>query len=56
MSVSPIRTERLDLVPLEPDAIRHLMTGRRKAAERLLGLTVPHEFPTTEDVAGFLAI
>ena len=56
MSVSPIRTERLDLVSLEPDAIRHLMTGQRKEAERLLGLTVPHEFPTTEEVAGFLAI
>ena len=56
MSASPIRTERLDLVPLEPDVIRHLMTGQREAAERLLGLTLPQEFPTADDGAGFLAI
>ena len=56
MSVKPIRTERLELVAMNPDAIRHLIEGDRDKAERAQGLHMPEEFPTQDDIAGFLSI
>ncbi|HKW71892.1 MAG TPA: GNAT family N-acetyltransferase [Candidatus Dormibacteraeota bacterium] len=46
----PIRTERLDLVPLEPDVVRALIAGG------FAGLNLPSEFPTPGDQEGFLPI
>ncbi len=51
-----IRTARLELIPIDPVAIRHLIAGDRLAAERLVGYTLPPEFPTDDDIAGFLPI
>lgn len=51
-----IRTERLVLVPLDPAALRHLIAGHRAAAERILGLTLPADFPTDNERKGFLPI
>jgi len=51
-----IRTPRLDLVPIDPAAIRHLLAGERRQAEGVVGITLPPEFPTDDDLAGFLPI
>ena len=56
MKVVSIRTERLELVPLAPQAIRNLIAGRRLEAERAAGFDLPPEFPTRDDLAGFLPI
>jgi [ribosomal protein S5]-alanine N-acetyltransferase len=54
--INPIRTERLELVALEPEAIGALIAGRREAAERMLDLSLPAEFPSADDLDGFLPI
>jgi hypothetical protein len=54
--ISPLRTPRLELVPLDPVAIRHLIAGNRGAAEQVVGRALPDEFPTRDDLAGFLPI
>ena len=46
----------MELVPLDPAALRHLIAGDRAAAERILGLTLPAEFPTDDELKGFLPI
>jgi RimJ/RimL family protein N-acetyltransferase len=51
-----IRTERLELVPFAPDAIRALIEGRRDVAEAILGSTLPPEFPRQGELNGFLPI
>src|SRR6266550_4406045 len=51
-----IRTTRLELIPIDPAVIRHLIAGDRGKAEGVLGLTLPPEFPTADDLAGFLPI
>lgn len=56
MTIAPIRTERLELVPLDPGAIRALIAGRRDEAEKILGLALPSEFPRKGELAGFLPI
>ena len=56
MKVQPIRTERLELVALAPEAIRDLIAGRRLEAERAAGLNLPAEFPTRDELSGFLPI
>jgi len=56
MLVSPIRTERLELVAFDPAAILHLINGEHDQAERVLGLTLPEEFPDRGDIDGFLMI
>ena len=58
MTVPPIRTERLELVAFEPDAVRALIAGRREEAERILGRTLPAEFPAAGDVGpwSFLSV
>ena len=56
MLVSPIRTERLDLVAFDPAAILHLIKGEHDQAERVLGLALPQEFPDRDDIDGFLTI
>ena len=54
--MTTLKTRRLDLVPLEPDAITELLRGDRTAAQRILRATVPSEFPTPDDLKGFLPI
>jgi RimJ/RimL family protein N-acetyltransferase len=56
VTVEPIRTERLELVALAPEAIRGLIAGKRNEAERMLGLSLPAEFPNEGDLVGFLPI
>jgi ribosomal-protein-alanine N-acetyltransferase len=56
VTVQPIRTERLDLVALAPQAIRALIAGSRDEAERVLKLSLPAEFPNAGDLDGFLPI
>src|SRR5205807_5933591 len=56
MPPSVIRTTRMKLVPTDPAAIRHLIAGERRQAEDAIGLTLPDEFPTDDDLAGFLPI
>ncbi len=56
MKVQPIRTERLQLVALAPEAVRALIAGRRDEAERILKLSLPAEFPNAGDLDGFLPI
>lgn len=56
MTPANIGTKRLELVPIDPAAIRHLIAGERHEAERVMGLTLPPEFPTDDDLAGFLPI
>lgn len=51
-----IRTARLELVPLSPAALVPLIAGDRVSAERILGLTLPPEFPSERERAGFLSI
>jgi RimJ/RimL family protein N-acetyltransferase len=53
---APIRTLRLQLVPLDPAVIRHLIDGQLAEAERLLGATLPIEFPNEDELAGFLPV
>lgn len=56
MRVNTIETERLELVALEPETIRHLIQRDRKKAEEAQGLSLPHEFPTQDELEGFLAV
>jgi RimJ/RimL family protein N-acetyltransferase len=49
VSVEPITTERLELIAFEPEAIRHLIRGERN-------LNLPREFPSQDDIDGFLSI
>lgn len=51
-----IRTARLDLVPIDPTTIQHLLKGERQDAERAQGLTLPISFPTPDELDGFLPI
>src|SRR5438045_9558866 len=56
MLASAIRTARLELAPLEPQAIADLIEGDRAGAEAKIGARLPPEFPTLGDLAGFLPI
>jgi [ribosomal protein S5]-alanine N-acetyltransferase len=56
VKVQPIRTERLELVAFAPETIRALIAGSRGDAERILGLSLPAEFPNAGDLDGFLPI
>lgn len=56
MAIGTICTERLELIPFDPRAIRFLLDGDREAAERVLQLPLPREFPSQDELAGFLAI
>jgi len=56
MPVSSIRTPRLELIPLDPIAIRRLIEGDRPEAERVLGRILPDEFPNRYELDGFLPI
>ncbi len=51
-----IRTARLQLISIDPAAIRHVIAGDRHEAECVLGFSLPPEFPTDDDLAGFLPI
>jgi RimJ/RimL family protein N-acetyltransferase len=52
----PIRTPRLDLVAIPPEAIEHLLAGNRAMAGTDFGVTLPDEFPTQDELDGFLPI
>ena len=54
--VSPIRTARLELVAIEPEAIRALIGGRREEADRILVAHLPDEFPSRDEIDGFLSV
>jgi len=51
-----IRTPRLELVPLEPTVIRHFLQGHRAAAAATIGASLPEEFPSEDELGGFLPI
>ncbi len=46
----------MNLIHFPADAIRLLIEGKRPLAEAALGLALPNEFPTADDLAGFLPI
>ena len=48
-----IRSERLELVSMSPDAVDALLHGRREEAAGLLGAVIPDDWPNAHD-AGFL--
>ncbi len=52
----PISTLRLDLIPLDPDALEQLVDENRDEAQRILGLEFPPEFPSEDDLDGFLPV
>jgi RimJ/RimL family protein N-acetyltransferase len=53
----PIATPRLNLVALPPVAIQRLLEHDRPNAEAAVaGITLPDEFPTPDERAGFLPI
>ena len=56
LEVEPIRTKRIELVAFSPKAIRALIARKRGEAERVIGLTLPAEFPNVDDLDGFLPI
>lgn len=52
-----IRTPRLELIPLRPDAIERLLQGDRAGAQAALaGIAIPNEFPSQDERDGFLRI
>jgi len=53
---SSIRTERLVLEPIDPEVIRLLIRGDRAAAQQEAARTFPDEFPTADELGGFLPI
>ena len=54
--VASITTPRLDLAPLEPEAIRSVIAGERAQARRIIGHDLPDEFPNKDDLRGFLPV
>jgi len=53
---SSIRTDRLVLEPIDPEVIRLLIGGDRAAAQQEAARKFPDEFPTADELAGFLPI
>src|SRR4029453_14887761 len=51
--MSPIRSERLELVSISPDFIEALLAERRSDAEATAALTLPDDWPDAHDT-GFL--
>ena len=51
-----VLTERLRLEPMPPQALRALLDGNRPAAEDLLGVGLPEEFPDEHDLHSFLPV
>jgi RimJ/RimL family protein N-acetyltransferase len=54
--VTTIRTPRLDLVPIAPEVIHLLVDGKRDQAQVAAGIAFPGEFPTLDELSGFLPI
>src|SRR5947209_3450506 len=54
--MTTLRTARLELVPLSPDAIARLLEGDRAGAEAIVGAALPGEFPNSSELEGFLPI
>ena len=55
-SMDTVRTTRLDLIPLAPEALENLIRGDRDGAAAALGLDFPDEFPTPGEREGFLRV
>jgi RimJ/RimL family protein N-acetyltransferase len=55
VDVPPVRTDRLELVSLGPDAMEALLTGAREAAGAVIGATIPDGWPDEHD-ASFLRL
>ena len=53
---SAIRTERLSLEPLAPETIRLLIQGQRTEAEQTAKHSFPPEFPSQDELTGFLTV
>ena len=51
-----IETARLRLIPIPPEAIEDLLRGDRESADKAIGQALPPEFPTKDDLDGFLPI
>jgi len=56
MAVSPIHTERLELIAFDPRVVQHLLHGEKQEAEKLLGTRLPDGFPSEDELVGFLDI
>jgi RimJ/RimL family protein N-acetyltransferase len=54
--VALIRTPRLELIPLAPAVIRHLIAAERSQAQSMIGAQLPAEFPNEDELAGFLPV
>jgi RimJ/RimL family protein N-acetyltransferase len=54
--VATIHTARLDLVPITPEVLRLLVDGKRDQAQVAGGMAFPAEFPTLDELSGFLPI
>lgn len=54
--VANIHTARLDLVPIAPEVMRLLTGGKRDEAQVAAGIAFPAEFPTLDELSGFLPI
>ena len=51
-----VRTTRLELIPLAPEALENLIRGDRDGAAAALGLDFPDESPTPGEREGFLRV
>lgn len=51
MTIPPVRTGRLDLVSISPDAIEALLAGRRDEAAAILACRIPDGWPDEHDAA-----
>ena len=54
--IAAIRTPRLELVPFDPNALKHLVRGDRTQAQHIMGIQLPDEFPTPDELASFLPV
>jgi len=54
--VATIHAPRLDLVPIAPEVIRLLVDGQRDQAQVVACIAFPGEFPTLDELSGFLPI
>ncbi|MGH2403141.1 MAG: GNAT family N-acetyltransferase [bacterium] len=55
IDLSPIRSQRLDLVPLSRDFMEAIVAGDRERAQKLVEFALPVDFPD-EDALGLLTL
>jgi RimJ/RimL family protein N-acetyltransferase len=56
IDLSPIRSQRLDLVVLSPGFLEAIIAGDRDRARKLVEFVVPEEFPDGEETLGWLTL